>query len=175
MHRKYKESVPAVHAFEPLRAADGWADADRPSKALAGGATRCRSRPVDELSHARARTAGMQNLSFPDMLALIEDRSAALREAAAQAGLAAQVPGCPDWTVADLVTHLGQVQMFWAAAVAAGPAEDPPAEDVIGDREPHGELLAWSADATARLTAALTDAGPNRICWTWWEDRKSVV
>jgi uncharacterized protein (TIGR03083 family) len=114
--------------------------------------------------------AGMQKLSFADMIALIEDRSAALREGAAQAGLAAQVPGCPDWTVADLVAHLGGVQLFWAAVVTAGPAEGPPGDDVIGDREPHGDLLDWSAAATARLTATLADAGPNRICWTWWEE-----
>jgi uncharacterized protein (TIGR03083 family) len=112
----------------------------------------------------------MQTLSFPDMLALIEDRSAALREAAGQAGMAARVPCCPDWSVADLLTHLGHVQLFWAASVAAGPAEEPPAEDVIGDREPRGDLLEWSAEATARLIGALTDAGPNRICWTWWEE-----
>jgi len=128
------------------------------------------SRPLEAPSVARARTAGMQSLSFPDMLALIEDRSASLRAAAAQAGLATQVPGCPDWSAADLVTHLGQVHLFWAAAVAAGPAEEPPADDDIGDREPVGDLLAWSADATARLTTALRDAGPNRICWTWWEE-----
>ena len=131
---------------------------------------RRRVKPLGEPSAARATTAGMRNLSFPDMLALIEDRSAALRDAAAQAGLGAQVPGCPDWTAADLVTHLGDVQLFWAAAVAAGPSEEPPSDEAVGDREPHGELLAWSADATARLTAALTDAGPNRICWTWWEE-----
>ncbi|HSR87297.1 MAG TPA: maleylpyruvate isomerase N-terminal domain-containing protein [Streptosporangiaceae bacterium] len=112
----------------------------------------------------------MQTLSFPDALALIEDRSAALRDAAAQAGLGARVPGCPDWTVADLITHLGQVQLFWAATVDAGPAEEPPTEDAIGDREPHGDLLEWSAGATARLTEALANAGPSRLCWTWWEE-----
>lgn len=112
----------------------------------------------------------MQNLSFPDMTALIDDRSTALRDAAAQAGLATRVPGCPDWTVADLITHLGQVQLFWAAVVAAGPAEAPPAEDVIGDREPHGDLLVWSANATGRLVTELTHAGPDRLCWTWWDE-----
>ena len=112
----------------------------------------------------------MQTLSFPDMLALIEDRSIALRAAAAQAGLAARVPGCPDWTVSDLVTHLGEVHIFWAADVAAGPAIEPPDEDTVGDREPHGDLLSWSADATAKLVAALREAGPDRMCWTWWEE-----
>jgi uncharacterized protein (TIGR03083 family) len=112
----------------------------------------------------------METLSFPAALALIDDRSAALRAAAAAAGVAARVPGCPDWTVADLVAHLGDVQLFWAADVAAGPASSPPDEPAIGDREPHGDLLQWSADATARLIAALREAGPDRMCWTWWEE-----
>lgn len=112
----------------------------------------------------------METLSFPAALALIDDRSAALRSAAATAGMTAQVPGCPEWTVADLVSHLGGVQLFWAADVAAGPASGPPDEDDAGDRVPDDELIGWSADATARLLAALTDAGPDRMCWTWWEE-----
>lgn len=112
----------------------------------------------------------METLSFPAALALIDDRSAALRAAAATAGMTTRVPGCPDWTIADLLAHLGEVQLFWAADVAAGPATGPPAADAVGDREPHGDLLGWSAEATARLLAALTDAGPDRMCWTWWEE-----
>lgn len=112
----------------------------------------------------------METLSFPAALALIDDRSAALRAAAVAAGMNAQVPGCPEWNIADLVAHLGEVHLSWAAIVAAGPASGPPAEDDVGDVQPHGDLLEWSADATARLLAALTDAGPDRMCWTWWEE-----
>jgi len=111
----------------------------------------------------------MQTLSFDDALALIEDRSDALRAAVAEAGLTARVPGCPDWTAQDIVVHLGEVHLFWAAAVAAGPADAPPDEAAIGDREPHGDLMEWSASATATLVQALREAGPDRMCWTWWE------
>ena len=111
----------------------------------------------------------MTNLSFADMLAYIEDRSAALRAAAAEAGFEARVPGCPDWSVADLVAHVGQVQLFWRAAVAAGEADGPPSDDAVGDTTPQGDLLAWSADATDLLVLELRNAGPNRLCWTWWE------
>lgn len=107
-------------------------------------------------------------LSFDDMLTTIEDRSNVLRTAAA-GKLDARVPGCPGWSVRDLVVHLGEVHLFWTAAVAAGPAAGPPDEDTIGDREPHGDLLTWSAGATSALIGALKDAGPGRECWTWWE------
>ena len=102
------------------------------------------------------------------MLALIEDRSAALRTAAVAAGFDAPVPGCPDWSVRDLVAHLGEVHLFWSAAVAAGPADGPPDEDQLGSREASDDLLAWSAGATDALLGALRAAGPDRGCWTWW-------
>src|ERR1700739_4784252 len=111
----------------------------------------------------------MKKLSFPDMLDLIEDRSRALRSAAAEAGFDAQVPGCPDWKVADLLAHIGEVQLFWTAAVGAGEAANPPGPDLVGDTAPQGDLLAWSADATDRLVLELRNAGPVRRCWTWWQ------
>src|ERR1700752_3943365 len=111
----------------------------------------------------------MEKLGFADMLDLIEDRSKALRSAAAEAGFDAQVPGCPDWKVADLIAHIGEVQLFWSAAVGAGEAANPPGPDLVGDTSPQGDLLAWSADATDRLVLELRNAGPDRMCWTWWE------
>jgi uncharacterized protein (TIGR03083 family) len=108
-------------------------------------------------------------LSFDEQLRHIADRSAALRIAAAAAGQDARVPSCPDWSVADLVAHLGEVHLFWTAVVSAGPASGPPDESLIGDRTPHGDLLDWSASATASLIGALRAAGPDRGCWTWWE------
>jgi len=104
------------------------------------------------------------------MLKLIEDRSAALRSAAGQAGPDTRVPGCPDWSVRDLVAHLGEVQRFWAAAVAAGPATAPPAEDQVHDIEPGDDLIGWSAASTDELVRALSEAGPARPCWTWWPE-----
>jgi uncharacterized protein (TIGR03083 family) len=108
-------------------------------------------------------------LSFDDMLALIGDRSAALRTAASAAGLTARVPSCPNWSVADLAGHLGEVHLLWAAVVTAGPSASPPDRSVVGDTTPHGDVLAWLADATSKLVRALRAAGPDRGCWTWWE------
>lgn len=111
----------------------------------------------------------MPNLSYDEMLSWIEDRSKTLRMSAADAGPTARVPGCPDWTVEDLVSHLGGVHLFWAAAVFAGPAAGPPDDDVVGDQTPHGDLLEWSAAATGKLVGTLRDTPPGRGCWTWWK------
>jgi uncharacterized protein (TIGR03083 family) len=106
---------------------------------------------------------------FPELLSLIDDRSAALREAVASApDFAARVPGCPDWTLRDLVGHIGQVQRFWAAVVAAGAADGPPPRETIGFTAPGDDLGAWFGEQTRLLLAALVEAGPDRPSWTWW-------
>lgn len=104
-------------------------------------------------------------LSFDECIVSIADRSAALRTAAAATDPDTAVPDCPDWSVHDLVVHVGQVQLSWAAKVAAGPAGAPRVDDV-----PSGDLLQWSHSATDVLTAALRDVGPDAPCWTWWEE-----
>lgn len=112
----------------------------------------------------------MATLSFSDMLKLIEDRSAVLRAAATEAGLDALVPGCPDWSVRDLVAHLGEVHRVWAAIIAAGPATTPPQDGQVHGLEPGEDLMAWSAASTDELIRALGEAGPDRDCWTWWQE-----
>src|SRR6201996_1111758 len=108
--------------------------------------------------------------AFEDLIALVQDRSAALRSSVAGSpDLGVRVPSCPDWSLRDLVEHLTQVQRFWTAAVVAGPGEKPPhvapADDALS-----ADLLARSAAATQELITALQDAGPAAGCWTWWGD-----
>ncbi|MFE9610810.1 maleylpyruvate isomerase family mycothiol-dependent enzyme [Streptomyces sp. NPDC006012] len=118
-------------------------------------------------------------LEFPDLLRLLDERSTAFRVAVASApSLDAQVPTCPEWTLFDLVQHLGTGDRFWATIVGAGPAGAPPAEAaaaraaVAAPRE-RETLLAWSAESTQLLLTALREAGPDRACWTWWGTSQS--
>ncbi|MFC7484947.1 maleylpyruvate isomerase family mycothiol-dependent enzyme [Luedemannella flava] len=112
-----------------------------------------------------------ENLQFTDLLRLIDERSTAFRAAVAAAPrLDVQVPTCPDWTLLDLVQHLGEGRRVWAATIAAG-------ADAAEKAEPQGDpaapeereaLLAWLAASTRQLLDALREAGPDRGCWTWW-------
>jgi uncharacterized protein (TIGR03083 family) len=106
---------------------------------------------------------------FDDLLALIDDRSAALRSAAALApSFEARVPGCPDWALSDLIAHLGAVQRFWAVVVALADASAAPEPEQRPDQEPHGDLLTWFATSTTMLLDALRAAGPDSPAWAWW-------
>jgi uncharacterized protein (TIGR03083 family) len=118
-----------------------------------------------------------ETLEFPVLLRLIDERSTAFRAAVMSApGLGLKVPTCPEWTLLDLVQHLGAVHRKWVATVNAGPAAAPPAESASGavtaprEREP---LMAWSAASTQLLLDTLREVGPDRGCWTWWGPSES--
>jgi len=113
------------------------------------------------------------SVQFPDLLRLIDERAVALRAAVSSAAsLEMPVPTCPEWTLLELVQHLGNSHRRWAATVAAGPADTAPDEAVWrsspappSDRE---ALLGWSQESTTQLLSALRAAGRDRSCWTWW-------
>ncbi|KUL24801.1 maleylpyruvate isomerase family mycothiol-dependent enzyme [Actinoplanes awajinensis] len=108
---------------------------------------------------------------FPELITLVEERSAALREAAALApALDARVPGCPDWSLRDLIAHLGEVQRFWALVVTEADPSGPPSKERHGSTLPESDLLEWFSESTRMLDAALRAAGPDTPCWAWWPE-----
>ncbi|MFI7304963.1 maleylpyruvate isomerase family mycothiol-dependent enzyme [Micromonospora aurantiaca] len=119
-----------------------------------------------------------KTLTFSDHLRLIDERSTAFRAAVAAApSLDMQVPTHPERTLFDLVRHVGTGRRKAAAIVAAGPADGPPeksawddAADAPQERE---ALLAWWTESVEQLTSTLRAAGPDRGCWTWWDDSPS--
>ena len=120
------------------------------------------------MSYPGGKNRGMTS-QYDGFLTLIDDRSAALREAVAAApDLTAQVPGCPDWALADLVEHVGGVQRFWAVVVSSADDTGPPPRPATDFPSPTGDLVAWSAESTRLLLDALRAAGPESPAWAWW-------
>jgi uncharacterized protein (TIGR03083 family) len=91
-----------------------------------------------------------------------------LAAAAERAEWDAPVPGCPGWTVRDLVTHTGGVHR-WAADLVA--TESPTAETelnrAVGSGSPDDELLAWFRTGHATLVATLRAAPDVLRCVTF--------
>lgn len=108
-------------------------------------------------------------MEIDEYLPVLQRADARFAEAAAAAvlahGWAAPVPGCPGWTLADLVWHLGEVQHFWAWVVRTR-AEDPSGY-TEPDRRPDDELLGWQAGESAALETVLAGADPATRVWTW--------
>jgi uncharacterized protein (TIGR03083 family) len=97
----------------------------------------------------------------------VRSESAALVAAAEAAGVDAAVPSCPEWTVSDLLAHIGRVQN-WAASVLERRATEPvrfrdlekPPEDAAG-------RLAYARDVGARLADVLGSVAPDTPIWTF--------
>ncbi|MEU3525638.1 maleylpyruvate isomerase family mycothiol-dependent enzyme [Streptomyces sp. NPDC038707] len=88
------------------------------------------------------------------------------------ADLSATVPTCPDWSLEDLVRHLGGALRWVDALVRARARENIPDERVplFGGPEQRGDaavLDTWLADAGERVVGALREAGPDAGVWTW--------
>jgi uncharacterized protein (TIGR03083 family) len=108
-------------------------------------------------------------MELDEYLPVLQKTNARFADAAAEAvlahGWAAQVPGCPDWRLRDLVRHLAEVQHFWAWIVRTR-AQDPSAYREP-PRHPDDELLGFLAASSAELETALAGADPAERVWTW--------
>ena len=103
-----------------------------------------------------------------DYLGAIRDNAAALVDAAEAAGLDARVPSCPDWTVGDLLAHMGEVHR-WAAAncerAPGGPRQRAKELGVESAPDPAARPK-WVRDGADALLRVL-ERSPETPAWTW--------
>jgi uncharacterized protein (TIGR03083 family) len=85
--------------------------------------------------------------------------------AAARAGVAAPVPSCPEWTVHDLLGHLGRIYRRVTEVVRRHSDVEVPYDDL--PPVPDDGRVEWFADAHAELVDALANAGADTGCWNW--------
>ena len=100
---------------------------------------------MDELSRERARRA-------------IVTHSRRLAESATAAGPGAPVPTASEWTITELVEHVGQTQN-WVAEIIEGRISDParlPTEMAVLPKDP-GNWPAWLSESAQRVVDACSD------------------
>jgi uncharacterized protein (TIGR03083 family) len=103
-------------------------------------------------------------LSHERYLEAIEEESAALA-ASARRNLGARVPSCPDWSMQDLVGHIGRVQRFWGE-MAERAFEDP--SDTQNHSPPEGiDVVEWFEESARNLLSALDGSDLDRSMWSW--------
>jgi len=100
---------------------------------------------MTELNAERARRA-------------IVEHTQGLAESAAAAGPDAAVPTAPEWTVTDLVEHVGQTQ-HWVAEIIERRITDPaqlPTDMAVLPADPR-EWQAWLSESAQRVAGACSD------------------
>ncbi len=84
---------------------------------------------------------------------------------------AVPVPTCPDWSAADLVWHLAEVQWFWGSIAQGRITDEDAVQAADNDKPPrpsdYQELLALYGTARERLTAAVADGPDDTAMWSW--------
>jgi uncharacterized protein (TIGR03083 family) len=126
------------------------------------------------------------HLSLDDHLAALVRSGAALRVAAAAAGLEAKVPTCPGWNVTDLVSHQGMVHRWAAANLRGETGHDTSASE--SEARAAADLLDWYSAGlaalvdTVRATAEdatamvfLNDAPPPRRFWARRQAHETTI
>jgi uncharacterized protein (TIGR03083 family) len=104
-----------------------------------------------------------------ELVAALEHEGAAFACAAEKAGLDASVPTCPEWTVRELVRHIGYVHR-WAATYVREQRvtvlDDEEEEAAVGRLpDDDAELLPWFREGHAALVATLRAAPADLECW----------
>lgn len=85
-------------------------------------------------------------------------------------GVAADVPSCPGWTVADVLDHTAHVYLHKVELLRTGARPDPWPPPELADREPIGLF----DEATQTLLEELASRDPDAPSETFWPPEQSV-
>lgn len=98
------------------------------------------------------------------LLEAVRDNARMLRDAAAKAGLEARVATCPDWSVNDLLIHVGTVHR-WVHSLVESRSQEfmryPKEAQEAPDR------LAWFDEGAERLLATFEGLEEGATVWNW--------
>jgi uncharacterized protein (TIGR03083 family) len=108
-------------------------------------------------------------MELSQYLDAIANESVALADAAERGDLDAQVPSCPDWTLAQLVAHIGEVQQ-WARTVVEQRASERISRRTLAAAPTGAELIPWFREQAPLLVATLAATDPSTPMWTFTDD-----
>ncbi|WP_149549913.1 maleylpyruvate isomerase N-terminal domain-containing protein [Streptomyces marokkonensis] len=115
----------------------------------------------------------MTRLAHDRYCRVIDDQVARLRTVVTSgADLSGPVPTTPDWSLEQLVRHVGGALRWAALLVRTGAEDEIPEERVPGFDGPGtwgdpGALDAWLAESGELIVGALREAGPDAKVWSW--------
>ena len=116
-------------------------------------------------------------MDVPDYVEQLRRDGERLATVASSTDPSAPVPTCPDWSLRDLVHHVGGVHR-WATGFVRGAGRQPPDGDLerfVGGWPEDAELVAWFSDGHRALVEALASAPADLETWTFLEAPTPLV
>ena len=119
-----------------------------------------------------APSPACHSLESPRVLDLVKADVSRVGALIADADPAGAVPSCPDWTLAELIGHLGQIHRWATALVTRLPQErvELTAEEA-GEPADWAAKADWFAEGGAALVEALGRVDPDAPCYAWGADQ----
>ena len=109
-------------------------------------------------------------MEYGEYCEAVLDEGHALAAAARAAGLEAPVPSCPEWLVADLLSHVGRLHR-WVGAIVESSGSDPADHWSDAEPPPPDARVDWFEAGVDLITGALRGADPAAEAWSWTDDR----
>ena len=111
-------------------------------------------------------------MDYGDRVAAIEREAALLADALRAAPLTAPVPTCPEWTLRDLASHVGEFVGLWTHVLCeAGGVDKVPFTPL---EEVNVDIGRWFEDLAADLIVRLRATSGDAPAWTWMPDHQTA-
>lgn len=104
-------------------------------------------------------------MDYVDYIAALRSNAGAAAQSARGAALDATVPSCPEWTLRDLLHHLGSHHRW-----VAGNLDRPPDGETFrrrADPPDDGGVPEWIESGAEALATKLSTMDAATPCWTW--------
>jgi uncharacterized protein (TIGR03083 family) len=101
-------------------------------------------------------------------LELLRSDSERIADVAASSDLDARVASCPEWTLGDLVYHVGAVHRFWTWVAGERIQRIESDDDVPARPQPDdADLVDWFRNGSDALLATIASPDPSTPVWSW--------
>jgi uncharacterized protein (TIGR03083 family) len=107
-------------------------------------------------------------MDYNDHVDAVELESKTIGSALRAGSVDVAVPTCPEWTLVDLSTHLGQFCGFWTHVICEGTGRTKTAyADPVPGEHRAGWFADWYEEQAGHLVDQLRATTPDVAIWTW--------
>ena len=112
-------------------------------------------------------------MRYAEHVDAVEAEVVLITDALRAGSIDAQVPSCPEWTLAELAEHVTTFSALWAHVLCEGTGRPKPA---FGDMPSGAAAIAgWFQTAGGDLVTELRATAPDTVVWTWHPDDQSAA